>query len=637
MKSLLIFALLVICSGSRASDKKYPISEIPDSLLKGANAVIRTSEEKVFINSLNSVTYRIHLAVTILNEKGDSYAALKADYDKLQKVSDISGAMYDTYGNMIEKLKGKDIEDISDLGGVNWEDDNRSKVYHFSNTRYPFTVEFSYELNISHTFFFPSWMPQTDELAAVQNSEFEVNFPRDFGIRYELINSSDPEKNEEKGREILRWRIANRPAAKIIKNFSSWNDYRIAVLIAPSDFRLGQINGNMESWRNFGSFVYQLIKGKDILPDAIKAKVHELVSNAHSDKEKIDKLYEFFQRSTRYVSVQLGIGGWEPYNAAYVAGKGYGDCKALANYMQSLLKEAGIVSYYTLVYAGDNSNARNRVIESFPSQQFNHVILCIPSARDTTWLECTSQMLPAGYVGGFTANRKALMIREDGGFLVSTPRYNVNENKLIRKTKVKIARDGSAEIYSETTYTGLQQDDLFGMIKSISPEKIKRFLSNAISLPSYELKDFTYEESPSELPEIKERLDIAATSYAHVTGKRIFITPNIFSRTGLNIEMDTTRLIPFTFSNAYHDADLIEIEFPAGYQIEASVKPVSISSSFGKYEMSCDIEGNKIVYRRLMEQYQTKVPVSKQAEVVDFYKQVYKVDRARIVLVSKED
>ncbi len=181
----------------------------------------------------------------------------------------------------------------------------------------------------------------------------------------------------------------------------------------------------MESWRNFGSFVYQLIKGKDILPDAIKAKVHELVSNAHSDKEKIDKLYEFFQRSTRYVSVQLGIGGWEPYNAAYVAGKGYGDCKALANYMQSILKEAYRILLYARLCRRTTvmQETGNRIISS---QQFNHVILLYPSARDTTCLSVPTNA--AGRLCGWIyCQPKALMIREDGGFLVSTPRYNVKK------------------------------------------------------------------------------------------------------------------------------------------------------------------------------------------------------------------
>jgi len=58
------------------------------------------------------------------------------------------------------------------------------------------------------------------------------------------------------------------------------------------------------------------------------------------------------------------------------------------------LSAANIDSYYSLVGAGYHVPPLDTM---HVSNEFNHVILCVPFNSDTIWLECTSGQTPFGY------------------------------------------------------------------------------------------------------------------------------------------------------------------------------------------------------------------------------------------------
>jgi hypothetical protein len=144
--------------------------------------------------------------------------------------------------------------------------------------------------------------------------------------------------------------------------------------------------------------------------------------------------------------------------------------KRLSNYMYSLLKEAGINSHYTLIKAG---SFENMLLPEFPSNQFDHVILCVPVKNDTIWLECTSQTDPFGYMGAFTGNRKALLITEEGGVVVNTKNYLKEDNLQLRKAVGNIIEDGSLQTSIETKYFSMQQDHCISLFNFRSKDKVK--------------------------------------------------------------------------------------------------------------------------------------------------------------------
>ncbi|HVM88833.1 MAG TPA: DUF3857 domain-containing transglutaminase family protein, partial [Puia sp.] len=401
---LVLFFLLPI----NVLAQDYKVSSIPDSLIKDADAVKRYEELRVIIKDIDKAVVYHKYAYTILNEAGEEFAYYSNSYDKFQALSDISGTMYDANGKSIKSIKKKDIADVAVNNGESMITDARKKRFAFYNKSYPYTVEFEDETTLNGIFSFPYWMPIDDEKLSVQKSIFIVEAPHDYQLRYKEFNCQfKPVINTTDKKSTYLWQIANQKAISFEVYQPDWHEVTPTVFIAPTDFLFGGYKGNMSSWNNFGKFIYQLYKGRDELPADIKQEVHKISDNLKTRAEKVDALYNYMQQNTRYVGIQLGIGGWQPFEAKYVAEKKYGDCKALSNYMVALLKEAGIKANWVNIESGDG---RKGLFADFPCNQFNHVIVCAPDPTDTIWLECTSETVSPGYMGDFTGNRTALLI-----------------------------------------------------------------------------------------------------------------------------------------------------------------------------------------------------------------------------------
>ncbi|MDZ7615343.1 MAG: transglutaminase family protein [Flavobacteriaceae bacterium] len=133
-----------------------------------------------------------------------------------------------------------------------------------------------------------------------------------------------------------------------------FRDIAPMVRFAPDKFHLAGVNGQADNWKDFGKWIYDnLLAGLDRLSKETILKIQSLVRDVEDPVERARIVYKYMQDKTRYISVQIGIGGWKPMAASEVDRLGYGDCKALTNYTSSLLKAAGVPSYYTIIYANE--------------------------------------------------------------------------------------------------------------------------------------------------------------------------------------------------------------------------------------------------------------------------------------------
>lgn len=629
MKYLFLTGLFALAFIKSSAQGNYDVARIPDELKRDAIAVIRNEEQFFDIKTLGSGQYDYKVAITILNKAGDDFAEMAEVYDKFSSVYNIKATLYDASGKKIKDYKSSDIRDQSLISDFSIFEDNRMKLLKFVSLNYPYTIEYSYSKDYKGLLSLPSWRDLKGFGVAVEQSAYTIQKSKNYQFRY-LTSANLKTDSVAIGEKIqYKWKsskvpaVVSEPLSIGLDNISSW------VKASPNQFEYDGSTGNFNNWQNFGSWMYNLNQGGNKLPDATKALVQNLIANAKTPQEKIRILYNHLQQNTRYVSVQLGIGGFRPILAEKVAQVNYGDCKALSNYMKALLNEAGIAS--NLIVIGNDMPSLNPDYSSMG--QANHMILCVPLEKDTTFLECTSQYDPMGFIGYSNADRKVLMVTDKGGKIITTPAYQPKDNYQIRKTKITLAEDGTGILNMKSKYANAQFEENHRMMLLEPSEQRKRLIENS-DIPIDEMISFKYEQPDKTLPIIIEDLNFKTNQVFSKSGEKIFLTINQVNRrehVPLKVENRKTFFaVPF----GYNDEDEISYTLPKGYAVEFIPKDISIVSEFGSYTAKFANKDNTLTYIRTQTMNNKKYAPEKYNELVDFYKKIFQADKQKAILTK---
>lgn len=623
--------LCAVLSAEARELPRYPVSSIPDDLKKGACAVVRDDAMAFTILTKSTASLRVHMVVTIFNEKGKRFARRTVFYDKLRKITSLKAQVLDADGILIKRLKPNEILDHSAFDGL--YADTRVKVADLTQGRYPYTVEFEYE--VAYKFLYQidgSAIDQVEDVS-VQNASYQLTYPESLKPRYKAYNvTKEPSLVKNNGITTLTWTFENILARKF-EPYSNYVETVTRIEAAPTIFEFEGYAGTMETWDKYGEWITSLNKGRNVLPEETIAKVKEITSKIESREEKVKALYEYMQNKTRYVSIQLGIGGFQPFEASLVDKTGYGDCKALSNYMLALLETVNIKGHYALILAGEHMPDLE---VDFPSSQFNHAIAAVPNGVDTIWLECTSQTNPFGYQGTHTGDRKALLITDAGAKIVQTTRYPADVNVQATLAEVTVEATGEATASVRRTYSGLQYENgnLHFYINAEYDDQ-KKWIQNYMEIPSFDVKSFSMHNIKKKLPSAVITAELRIDRFATLSGKRIFLTPNLMNRNTSIPERVDNRKTDIVSKIALVDFDTIHYRLPENIYPEFVPQNVSISSRFGEYEASYQIDAGKLVYTRKLKMNKGRFPASSYQELLDFYRAVSKADNTKMVFMNK--
>jgi transglutaminase-like putative cysteine protease len=608
----------------------YPVSAIPDSLLAGAREVVREESLQFIAKSDREGRILYRKAVTLLNKDSEA-GQIQVYYDADTRVRRFEARIYDAAGQLVRKADRSEIKDFAAVDGFSIYRDSRYKLLELSHRQYPYTIEYEYELMAKGMYFinFPHWRIQRYGQSVEQGS-LSITLPPGIPLRYQALNVElAPTIEQAPEATTHTWVVRGLKAVSPEPYRPPASEVLPSLLTAAGRFRIGDYEGGMANWADFGAFIGRLYAGRDALPPALAAELHALTADAASNAEKIERLYRYLQRNMRYVSVQLGIGGWQPFDAAYVAQNKYGDCKALSNFMKAMLKEVGIESYPVLIYNGD---LRYEVQEDFAISAFNHAILHVP--EEDTWLECTSTEYPPGYIGQGNASRNVLLITAQGGRLARTPELKPADNLTSSRTEIVVQADGSAKVKA-SVHTRNAAHEPYRYAAAVLPQdELERWLVRNSSLPSLRLESLRISASPDQ-PEARAEYQGSLPGYASRTGKRLFVPLNLVNPAEAPPKKVENRRHPVAIDDNFTHVDTVILHLPEDLQVESLPDGViEIEEAFGSYRSEVVQAPGQATFIRRFQLRPARLPADQYEGFRRFLAEVHKADRVVAVLVE---
>jgi len=589
------------------------------------NTIIQESSTDIVCQSAQKAVCKEKRSYKILNEKGIDHAFFSVQCSAGETLTHFTGNVSSTDGQILRKIKLNDLKktELSDALAT----DYYTLYYDYTPATYPIIITYEWEVSYTKGFFrLPPFCPQEGYGTEVEHAAYKASLPQSVGCRYKVCHSATTVSQDSL---TTRAEMNHLAAMKEEPLSKDWAESMPMIYFAPKNFEYDGTTGNFTTWNDLAKWQWQLISTQQTLSTDIKSKIHALTDICTTPRSKLAVLYKFLEQSTRYVSIQLGIGGFQPMAASEVAQKGFGDCKGLTNYMHSMLAEAGIPSNYVIV----NTDHRT-IFHDYPSlEQFNHAILMVPMDKDTVWMECTAPSLPLGYIHSRIAGHECLEITPKYGRIITIPMCQDSLRLTRSNVDIQVNADGSAAINLSRHYYDGTLEEYSHVTKSDEKEQ-KETLLSMVYAPQADIDTVQWSEYKTAFarPHVDLTARLDSKRYASVTGQRLFVPVCPLHKSASALPVCSNRQSNVDISDGQALDDVISIHLPKDYVIESVPESVSYAYPFGSFQSEINQGENLIKIHFQYAEHHGTYPKDSYEQMREFKNEVLTAYRQKIVI-----
>lgn len=391
-------------------------------------------------------------------------------------------------------------------------------------------------------------------------------------------------------------------------------------------------------WATIGRWFTTLAEGRADPSPAVRQRVEALTAGAGTPFEALRTVHRWVAQDIRYVSLSLGLGGYQPREPDEVLTTLAGDCKDKTTLFVAMARALGFEAYPVIT-------ASSRTDPTLPSiSQFDHMIARVEMPDGPLYVDATAPLVPFGEFPASLHGKHGLLVPPRGEpTLIELPDPPAEDSRKSVVIRGRLDEDGTFTGTYEEAGTGFQQQPLREVFsqdftrqqfETITQNIAGRIFSGGRgdSLRLFDGRDLLAkplitvnvqaQRATNRLPDGSHILMLPITTMGNEDMLRYF-------------EARPDRRAPFHIGSVSSDAATVQefiVDLPPGWSA-ALPDPVTAESRFGTYHATYIQEGNRVHITRRYVGGRGIAPPDAQAELMEWLRGMLSDDTRYIVIV----
>ncbi len=586
----------------------------PSKAWKGKDAAVL--HHRVAVKVLpNGLTERLdHRVIRVLDDRGvRSQAVQGISYDPAESIVEVRRARVRRKDGTIEELGEVGVVALASAGYRMYYDQRQIRVA-FGGLRPGDTLEVAFlrrDVAARNMFdeYFGDLMPLQGS-APIGTVEYILEAPVDKPIYFNRKGIDTTRSDDGK---FTRYRYAAQNVAAVEPEAGMPGWVEVADFLHASTYK---------TWNEVGDWYWDLVREQLVVDDAIRGAIADALSGLPKDagdRAKVDAIYTYVVRNTRYVGLEFGIHGFKPYRTTEIFSRRFGDCKDKASLLKVMLEEIGIEANLVLVRTRDQG-----VMPAEPASLavFNHAITYVPAFD--LFLDGTAEWSGPNELPASDQGASVLVVRDGKGADYRTIGVSAAaDNVRALEQEVTLRASGAATLNHAVTVRGASASSVRYQFQS-AEQRVER-MTQALggSFPGVDVSDV----SAPGIDDITTpaRLEATATVPQWATtvagGLRFKVTGRESGFTSA-LAPKSEREYPLVLDVPMAETHTLRYRLPAGYRFATLPAATQLRTEVGRFSLEVEATDDGAEVRTRIELPQQRISPAQYPALRTFLRQV---------------